>query len=203
MTTTQRMAATACAFVLAAFGTAVLAQTTDRTGGGWSDIKVHGHWTIDIKNPDGALHKRHEFENELALLGDGPLTLVNILARQWKPGLWAVDLLAPPSEVQCLPSGQPAGCVLSELGWGTNSAGNLIVSVPSSGPNLGKLVLAGSLTSPVAQTFTRALTRVYPCTAGVTICPSSHAAAFTVKDFAPIAVQAGQAVQVTVVISFS
>lgn len=191
MRNTLRSAATASAVVLAVFSTAALAQTTDSPRAGWKGIKVHGHWTIDVKHPDGALDRRHEFENALAVQGDGPLTLVRILARQWIPGLWAVDLIA---------SG--AGAVLSENSWETNSAGNLVVTVPSSGPNAGKLVLEGSFTSPVAQTFTRAFTRVYPCQPGAA-CNPSRVAAFTVKDFAPIAAQAGQIVQVTIVISFS
>jgi hypothetical protein len=34
---------------------------------GQSDgIKVHGHWTIEVRNPDGTLAKHSEFENSLA-----------------------------------------------------------------------------------------------------------------------------------------
>jgi Na+-transporting methylmalonyl-CoA/oxaloacetate decarboxylase gamma subunit len=29
-------------------------------------IKVHGHWTIEVKNPDGKLVTHREFENSLA-----------------------------------------------------------------------------------------------------------------------------------------
>jgi len=28
-------------------------------------VKVHGHWTIDIKNPDGKITTHREFENSL------------------------------------------------------------------------------------------------------------------------------------------
>src|SRR5271168_3514589 len=29
-------------------------------------ITVHGHWTIDVKNPDGTVASHHEFENSIA-----------------------------------------------------------------------------------------------------------------------------------------
>ena len=28
-------------------------------------IEVHGHWTIEVRNPDGSLDERYEFENAL------------------------------------------------------------------------------------------------------------------------------------------
>lgn len=39
-------------------------------------IKVHGHWTIDIKNPDGSLASHHEFENALVQSGQTALSSV-------------------------------------------------------------------------------------------------------------------------------
>ena len=35
-------------------------------GGPHEGIKVHGHWAIVIKNTDGSVASRHEFENSLA-----------------------------------------------------------------------------------------------------------------------------------------
>src|SRR2546423_15522419 len=32
-------------------------------------IKVHGHWTIEVRNPDGTLVTHREFENALTSLG--------------------------------------------------------------------------------------------------------------------------------------
>ena len=47
----------------------LLARTTtpadEYRGAQKEGIKVHGHWTIDIRNPDGTLAQHHEFENAL------------------------------------------------------------------------------------------------------------------------------------------
>jgi hypothetical protein len=40
-------------------------------------IKVHGHWTIDVRNPDGTLAEHREFENSLQ---DDGFNLANLLA---------------------------------------------------------------------------------------------------------------------------
>jgi len=53
-------------------------------------IKVHGHWTIDVKNPDGTLVSHHEFEN--ALSGSGQISLAEILSRQFATSFWSIDL---------------------------------------------------------------------------------------------------------------
>ena len=53
-------------------------------------IKVHGHWTIDVLNPDGTLVKHVEFENALTLVGAETLPL--ILGRAATPGAWAIGL---------------------------------------------------------------------------------------------------------------
>src|SRR5439155_9641455 len=42
-------------------------------------IKVHGHWTIDVRNPDGALASHNEFEN--ALEPGGASALSGLLGR--------------------------------------------------------------------------------------------------------------------------
>ena len=41
------------------------AQTPEarRSGGPQEGIKVHGHWVVEISNPDGTLADRREFEN--------------------------------------------------------------------------------------------------------------------------------------------
>lgn len=36
-------------------------------------IQVHGHWTIEVRNPDGSLDARYEFENALTDSGRGLL----------------------------------------------------------------------------------------------------------------------------------
>src|ERR1700747_3718133 len=41
------------------------AQEDTHHGGQHEGIKVHGHWTIEVRNPDGSLTRHVEFENSL------------------------------------------------------------------------------------------------------------------------------------------
>jgi hypothetical protein len=47
---------------------------------GFEGIKMHGHWVIDLKNPDGSLAKHTEFENSLQTTG--ATALLSLLAGQ-------------------------------------------------------------------------------------------------------------------------
>lgn len=77
----------------------LLAQTVRLTNesksGPVEGIKVHGHWTIDVRNPDGRLVTHREFEN--ALVPQGALLLSSLLSRQSATGLWAIYLRATTS----------------------------------------------------------------------------------------------------------
>jgi hypothetical protein len=53
-------------------------------------ITVHGHWTIEVKNPDGSLVQHVEFEN--ALQAAGVDLLPALLGRTASPGAWAIML---------------------------------------------------------------------------------------------------------------
>ena len=53
-------------------------------------IKVHGHWVIDVRNPDGTLSSHTEFEN--ALDHYGALGLSQILSREVDVTGWLVSL---------------------------------------------------------------------------------------------------------------
>ncbi len=49
-----------------------------KSSGGQSEgIKVHGHWSIDIRNPDGSLASHVEFENSLVDNGELLTSLLN------------------------------------------------------------------------------------------------------------------------------
>ena len=58
-------------------------------------VKVHGHWIIEVRNPDGSLVTRREFENEIQV--SGVATLASLLARTATPGAWAIGLGDPVS----------------------------------------------------------------------------------------------------------
>jgi hypothetical protein len=54
-------------------------------------IKIHGHWKIDIKNPDGSLSSTHELENSLY---DNGTLLSYLLTSRATAGEAEVQLLA-------------------------------------------------------------------------------------------------------------
>src|SRR5215470_17852538 len=60
----------------------------ERAGGTQEGIKVHGDWTIVIRNQDGTVASRHEFKNALANFA----ILPQILAHGGSVGRWEVDL---------------------------------------------------------------------------------------------------------------
>ena len=51
-------------------------------------IKLHGHWTIDVKNPDGTQVQHHEFENQLQY--DGTQFLTALLSGYGVAGDYAI-----------------------------------------------------------------------------------------------------------------
>jgi len=53
-------------------------------GGNHEGITVHGHWTIEVKNPDGTVTARREFEN--AIKPTGMSYLASLLAGNNGPG---------------------------------------------------------------------------------------------------------------------
>src|ERR1700758_1644208 len=55
------------------------------------EINVHGHWTIVIRNRDGSVSSRHEFENKLVAAGQKFLPM--LLAGQIAQFSWDVQLL--------------------------------------------------------------------------------------------------------------
>src|SRR5690348_825570 len=58
-------------------------------GGIGQGIKVHGHWVIEVRNPDGGVVERREFENALTAVGARQLAL--LLARTASSGHWMVS----------------------------------------------------------------------------------------------------------------
>jgi|SRR5688572_9286089 len=185
--------------MLAVFlGTAAAGGAAEPGHGAPADgIKVHGHWTIEVRNPDGSLVSHHEFEN--ALMPAGARNLARFLGRVNSPGLWSVLLLSladPPLSPYS---------IMSENRHLDPTGGELTVSVPTSGPNQDKLVLSGSFTSPDVRTLLRVNCDVTLCPTGSPACQSGTLTSnFTVRELATqIPVRTGQIVQVTVVFSFS
>jgi hypothetical protein len=179
-------------------------------GGPHEGIKVHGHWAIAIKNPDGSVASRHEFENALV---PSATALGDALGRATVIGRWNLTLVAAACVAQD-GSGTAVVCDLEEPGGGNCPAAscqafnNLTVSSAN-----GKAILQGNATATFASSITTVVSFVSECprsgTANYglpTVCgstPTSNASVFSSATIAPIAVSAGQIVQVTVTFSFS
>jgi hypothetical protein len=76
---------------------------------GGEGIKVHGHWKIVIKNPDGTVDSTTEFENSLVTPGGGDLVLASLLSGTSAMGSWIMF----ETNNNCVNSSQPYPCTIS------------------------------------------------------------------------------------------
>jgi hypothetical protein len=170
-------------------------------------IKVHGHWIIDIRNPDGSLATHREFENSLQPTG-GP-ALLSSLARLDVTGLWQVNLqgnVCTGNFCNLYESNEPVS--------GPSAFLTLTVGLGVAGPNNGMLVLNGSFTAPQSGIISGVFTAFDFCTQGVlpANCTAQNGTrvVFTgvttsaiPATFSAVSVTGGQFVQVTVLISLT
>jgi hypothetical protein len=140
-------------------------------------IKVHGHWTIEVRNPDGTLVTHREFENSLG--SGGGIVLAKCLVKGCNITQWQITIDGAGG---CTPT-----CAI-----------NAIPTIPTSGPNTGLFVLSAS--QPLA-----AATLQQVSTVAVGVLDGVPGASFQITSttISPISVVNGQIVQATVVISFS
>lgn len=206
-----------------ALGLTTTGAAQERPGGGMGDgIKVHGHWTIVVKNEDGTLASRNEFENHLL----DPAAMALLLGRKRSVGQWHIELFSPlttPPTGICAVGTQPTpSCQMLEGPLphpaptvGNASYLNLDVDVPATGPSASKLVLAGSLKATYAGKIAFVHTGFWTCPPDVLPAPNACTGGEP-RDFttcaagvdcvgiaAPIDIKAKQTVEVTVEISFS
>jgi hypothetical protein len=164
-------------------------------------IKVHGDWTIEIRNPDGQLVERRQFKNALVRNGtplSGDALLITALIgfnKRFHPSYsntWRITLLLGTTKLTIEENGHdPAS--------DTNST-NLLYSSTGSG----SLIFAGTIRAPVAGMVTKVSTgnveyennpryEVEMPFTETDCCPPGG----------PISVGSGQLLDVKVVISFS
>jgi|GEM_PF-726155 len=205
-----------------------ITPTKESKGGPVEGIKVHGHWTIDVRDPDGKLVTHREFENGLTLQGKGGL--VKLLGRQITNGAWHVGLANSSGNHPCeFPSSSPGGSatptpcqILEPSFWAPGVVDSpyffktLILSLPDSGG----LVLSGNASAARNSTIDMVSTRIYNCPPnnGPQTCATTNTIGqfeFTEKQLAQpvngvcpepacaVDVVKGQIIQVTVTISFS
>jgi hypothetical protein len=165
------------------------------------DIKVHGHWIIEVKNPDGSLAERQEFDN--ALQSTGEVALGKILTRQKSVGGWTIYLFGSPSAFNGNQGMIMESTYISSM---PQVFKNLTLDVPSSGENANKLVLSGTATAlsdgNVNQVAT-AFTLLAPTSAPDSSYPDT-VTTLTSKAVNPVFnLVNGQQIVITVIISFA
>jgi hypothetical protein len=205
--------------VVLALGVCANAQEANHAtpaGGPVERVKVHGHWTIEVRNPDGMLVTHREFENALQL---GAFALGPILGRTATAGGWVVGVYSPNASGPCFQmNNAPVACYITEItdayyGVGSNNVfPSLTVSAPFFGsPGAGTLTLTGMFTVQRSDQIVAVATGVEACapTVAPSDCPpvsgggNGSSLFFSEATIAPIPVSVGQLVQVTVVFSFS
>jgi hypothetical protein len=203
-------AATSPALAAAVVTSSAPADSPAAKGPGQEGITVHGHWTIEVINPDGSLAERREFEN--ALNGDNILTA--LLSRNNSMGPWAIILVAATIDqnaFQTVSGASTYGSIVENTYPETPETApfifeTLIVSQTSS-PNT--VVLSGTATAQRNGSIKDVGTQVWLLNKSLP--PSNDYTAlglgnssFTATTLADaVNLTTGQQVAVTVVISFS
>jgi hypothetical protein len=202
----QWMRTLGCALAVGVVMSSAVARA--QSPGPQTGVKVHGEWTILIRNDDGSIASRHHFQNAFVPQLGAPL-LSNLLKNTSFIKEWMISMQGGP----CLNAGGgPSNCILvQDPNWqshGPEFFPTLITDAPTSGPNAGKFVLTGSAKAARATGITVVSTFGLECPSGSTTCTGPGGAAartFTSHFFGgnPINVVVGQTIDVTVVISFS
>jgi hypothetical protein len=162
---------------------ATTSPATESKGGQKEGIKVHGHWTIDVRNPDGKLVTHREFEN--ALDSEGAIFLSEFLGRQYdvfsgKTGFWYIGLLVPlPAGPSPWSTGQN-GLIFDQNdpsfqgAVGPGYSRNLFLCIgghscvnhegaPLPAPPLGTLILGGNISADSNGTIVAVSTAIGAC----------------------------------------
>lgn len=178
--------------------------------GSHQGIKVHGHWTIEVRNPDRTLVTHREFENSLV---STPL-LSSLLSRTNSVGYWSILILGPggvaPGSGICQGfKGIATYCTINEAGLGEASGPDLFNTLVVSTGGTNGLVLNGTMIAFFTGTISEVQTNLIACPATFPVsspCPFGSGTSWGFTDAVlstPIQVSAGQTVAVTVNISFS
>ncbi len=183
------------------------------SGGKNEGIKVHGHWVLEIKNPDGSLASRHEFENSLATAppSTGPALLGGLLYGQYAAGPWMVYVRFNDIHSTALAVAEsPAVCTLllnlnapGPCSSTLNVSGLVVLQgTTPAAPFAGSLVEVGSVMYPCFGTVSPVSCEPAAIPASINGNPN-YGLLFTTAALSGITIQAGQAVSVTVTITFS
>jgi hypothetical protein len=201
--------------------TATGAGETNPAKPGHEGIAVHGHWVIDVRNPDGSLAQHREFENSLNPTGQKILT--GLLGSANVLGDWAIVLTPESGNGPCSftytvkGGGTTQGCEIVRVLTTQPAVNDCVTSLCSTGltytVNTTSIVLAGTVIANQTGTIGNVFSEVAYCTTvqDSTLSPAacvpntgSLGGILTGTQLAtPISVTAGQQIQASVTISFS
>jgi len=217
--------AVAAAVAPAAQAGQTAAPATPAPKGANEGIKVHGHWTIEVRNPDGKVATHREFEN--ALTTQNPLAY--LLTGLYSAGSWGVFMetssagsgpcgnSTTTTSINICDLQQPGSFAVTEPGSSCTVAlgcfANLQVSV--TGTTFPAVQLSGTATAAVSGQIGYVYSLLNVCsqqaqpTSPSTISPNTcFTTAYNPNGFtaatlsSPIPVLAGQTIALTVVLSF-
>lgn len=140
-------------------------------------IKVHGHWIIEVRNPDGSLVTHREFENSLCC--NGPALLAGCLVNGCSKGGWDIIFYTVNAGTVCANPINGNVCDINP-------------AIPTLNPGGTSFTLNASFTAATAGSINHVGTNANVVGGG-----------FSGTGLAPTAVLAGQIVQFSVVFSFS
>jgi hypothetical protein len=140
--------------------------------GAQEGIKVHGHWIIEVRNPDGSITARQEFDNALdPIVGADILT--GLLSGEYVPGGFFVALYAPSGLCQPSAGGAPInGQTAASVCFLNDTRSIILPNVCTSPSSCGSLTYApspGSGATTPASGYTLAGTVQMPAGSGGTI----------------------------------
>ncbi len=190
-------------------------------------MKMHGHWVIDVKNPDGTLVEHRDFQNSLSASAQG--ILIGLLAGGFTPGDYMIAMGAQTGNAPCVAVFQFCGIAHNLT---TSPATNYCSAYYCSGNltygfNYGTLfsgpysfVMSGSITANQAGTIGTVYTIYNACAnvpvgtnptgplaitpaACVTNTVNNWVGPLSAAAITPVTVANGQIIQVTVTITFS
>jgi hypothetical protein len=162
-----------------------------RPGGTHEGVKVHGHWMIEVRSPDGKLISHTEFENSLQTTGQQALAAI---LWGFTPGDWAVFLDGASGDTQlpCTSSVTSGLAPCEVVAPGSSFASNCLSGLPAGltmaqcFPTLGvgsdvnrnstNVALAGTLIASNAGVITDVQTFLQLCSPSITpaVCASSN-----------------------------
>jgi hypothetical protein len=191
----------ACAIALVAAMVASTVGMRASAGVPQEGIKVHGDWTIVIRNADGSIASRNEFKNALVPVGAG--NIAALLTGNLSVGTWLIYF-----DGAGICQVYQSNCFISTPRYGLQNilASNNLTVTAGAGADYGKVFLTGSLKATGAGTIAQVATLISPCAGNVAAgsCSSSILSDFSQRTLnTAIQVVAGQTVDISVVFSFS